>query len=83
MPPERFEVEHLSEPRQLGTAFGQYEASVAKEGDAALYRKKVTVKGLVFEQRNYSSVKHFFDFVAAGDQLHLMLRAPGAQAGSE
>ena len=83
VPPERFEVEHLSEPRQLVAAFGQYEASVAKEGDAALYRKKVTVKGLVFEQRNYSSVKQFFDFVAAGDQLHLMLRAPGAQAGSE
>ena len=39
--------------------------------------------GSIFEQRYYSSVKQFFDFVAAGDQLHLMLRAPGAQAGSE
>ncbi len=74
--PEGFEVEYLPVGADKSTRLGRYEVEVSNEGDTVLYRKKVTVQGILFRADWYETLKGYFDAIQAGDQLHMVLRQP-------
>jgi hypothetical protein len=76
VPPEGFEVEYLPVGADKSTGLGRYEVEVSNEGNTVLYRKKVTVQGILFRGDWYGTLKGYFDTIQAGDQLHLVLRQP-------
>ena len=74
--PEGFEVEYLPVGADKSTPLGRYEVEVSNEGDTVLYRKKVTVQGIIYRADSYEALKGHFDTIQAGGQLHLVLRQP-------
>jgi hypothetical protein len=71
--PPGFAVDEMSEPVNLETDFGSYEAEWRAEDGKLYFNRSMKIQNAVVEPSDYAAVKEFFDQMVVAEQSSVVL----------
>ncbi|GAB3248958.1 hypothetical protein GCM10027347_05710 [Larkinella harenae] len=67
-------VEHVFEPVQIATPFGNYQASVQVQGNTVIYIRRLVVEGGFYKPEMYAAYIDFRRKIAKADRMQILLK---------
>ena len=72
--PDGYQLESLPEPVEADIGAARYFAGFKREGNGAVYERRLLVNAINFKVEQYATIKAFFDRVHQGDHLAISYR---------